>query len=130
VRPLRFCLVLALALAPSVVHAACLNKFVRRSEGARQVMTLLTGKLTFQEADALAKAIAAKQAPPVEWVDDAGKTIAKQLGDLKAVRPMPVACDNRTSGAVVSVIFQSAVPPAKKMRIKLDDKTIVDFEEQ
>jgi hypothetical protein len=93
-------------------------------------MTLLTGKLTFQEADALAKAIAAKQAPPVEWVDDAGKTIAKQLGDLKAVRPMPVACDNRTSGSVVSVIFQSAVPPSKKMRIKLDDKTIVDFEEQ
>ena len=93
-------------------------------------MTLLTGKLTFQEADALSKAIASKQAPPIEWVDDNGKTIAKQLGDMKAVRPMPVACDNRTSGAVISVIFQSAAPPAKKMRIKLDDKTIVDFEEQ
>jgi hypothetical protein len=128
VRPLRFLLILA--LAPSVVHAACLNKFVRRSEGARQVMTLLTGKLTFQEADALSKAIASKQAPPIEWVDDNGKTIAKQLGDMKAVRPMPVACDNRTSGAVISVIFQSAAPPAKKMRIKLDDKTIVEFEEQ
>jgi hypothetical protein len=128
VRPLRFLLILA--LAPSIVHAACLNKFVRRSEGARQVMTLLTGKLTFQEADALSKAIAAKQAPPIEWVDDNGKTIAKQLGDMKAVRPMPVACDNRTSGAVISVIFQSAAPPSKKMRIKLDDKTIIDFEEQ
>jgi hypothetical protein len=123
-------LILVLALAPSVVHAACLNKFVRRSEGARQVMTLLTGKLTFQEADALSKAIAAKQAPPIEWVDDNGKTIAKQLGDMKAVRPMPVACDNRTSGAVISVTFQSAAPPAKKMRIKLDANTIVDFEEQ
>jgi hypothetical protein len=123
-------LILVLALAPSVLHAACLNKFVRRSEGARQVMTLLTGKLTFQEADALSKAIAAKQAPPIEWVDDNGKTIAKQLGDMKAVRPMPVACDNRTSGAVISVTFQSAAPPAKKMRIKLDANTIVDFEEQ
>ena len=119
-----------LALAPSIAHAACLNKFVRRTEGARQVMTLLTGKLTFQEADALSKAIAAKQSPPIEWVDDAGKTIAKQLGDMKAVRPMPVACDNRTSGAVISVTFQSAVPPTKKMRIKLDANTIVDFEEQ
>jgi len=126
----RFALVLAVAVAPSLAHAACLNKFVRRSEGARQVMTLLTGKLTFQEADALSKAIAAKQAPPIEWVDENGKTIARQLGDMKAVRPMPVACDNRSSGAVISVIFQSAAPPAKKMRIKLDDKTIVDFEEQ
>jgi hypothetical protein len=129
VRPFRFLLVLAL-VAPSAAHAACLNKFVRRTEGARQVVTLLTGKLTFQEADALAKAIAAKQAPPIEWVDDAGKMIAKQLGDIKAVRPMPVACDNRTSGAVVNATFQSAMPPSKKMRIKLDEKTIVDFEEQ
>src|SRR6266568_7525979 len=96
----RFLLVAVLAVAPSLVHAACLNKFVRRTEGTRQVMTLLTGKLTFQEADALAKAIASKQAPPIEWVDDGGKTIARQLGDMKAVRPMPVACEPRTSGAV------------------------------
>lgn len=127
-RPLP--ILLALALAPSIVHAACLNKFVRRTEGTRQVMTLLTGKLTFQEADALSKAIAAKQAPPLEWVDDAGKVIARQLGDMKAVRPMPVACDNRTSGSVINVTFQSAAPPVKKMRIKLDANTIVDFEEQ
>jgi hypothetical protein len=123
-------LLLALALAPSIAHAACLNKFVRRTEGARQVMTLLTGKLTFAEAEALSKAIAAKQAPPIEWVDDGGKTIAKQLGDIKAVRPMPVACEPKTSGSVINVIFQSAMPPAKKMRIKLDANTIVDFEEQ
>jgi hypothetical protein len=128
VRPLP--LLLALALAPSIAHAACLNKFVRRTEGARQVMTLLTGKLTFAEAEALSKAIAAKQAPPIEWVDDGGKTIAKQLGDIKAVRPMPVACEPKTSGSVINVIFQSAMPPAKKMRIKLDANTIVDFEEQ
>src|SRR6266545_1318937 len=126
----RLLLASVLVLTPALAHAACLNKFVRRTEGPRQVMTLLTGKLTFQEADALAKAISAKQAPPLEWVDDAGKTIAKQLGDMKAVRPMPVACDNKTSGAVISVIFQSALPPAKKMRVKLDANTIVDFEEQ
>jgi hypothetical protein len=126
----RLLLMFVLAVVPTLVHAACLNKFVRRTEGARQVMTLLTGKLTFQEADALSKAIAAKQSPPIEWVDDAGKTIAKQLGDMKPVRPMPVACDNRTSGSVITVTFQSAMPPSKKMRIKLDEKTIVDFEEQ
>jgi hypothetical protein len=126
----RLLFVFVLAVVPTLAHAACLNKFVRRTEGARQVMTLLTGKLTFQEADALSKAIAAKQSPPIEWIDDAGKTIARQLGDMKAVRPMPVACDNRTSGSVIMVTFQSALPPAKKMRIKLDANTIVDFEEQ
>ena len=41
-----------------------------------------------------------------------------------------MACEPRTSGAVIAVTFQSALPPAKKMRIKLDEKTIVDFEEQ
>ena len=93
-------------------------------------MTLLTGKLTFAEAEALAKKIAAHESPPLEWVDDAGKMIAKQLGDMKPLRPMPVACDERTSGSVINVTFQSALPPTKKMRIKLDANTIVDFEEQ
>ena len=129
VRPLP--LLLVLALAPSFAHAACVNKFVRRTEsGTRQVMTLLTGKLTFAEAEALAKAISEKQSPPIEWIDDKGKTIASQLGPMKAVRPMPVACDNRTSGSVIMVIFQSALPPAKKMRVKLDANPVVDFEEQ
>jgi len=43
---------------------------------------------------------------------------------------MPVACEPKTSGSVIMVIFQSALPPAKKMRIKLDANTVVDFEEQ
>jgi len=121
-----------LVLAPSIAHAAaCVNKFVRRTEGTtRQVMTLLTGKLTFAEAEALSKAIADHQSPPLEWVDDKGKNIATQYGPMKAVRPMPVACDSRTSGSVVTVTFHSVMPPAKKMRIKLDANTIVDFEEQ
>lgn len=107
-----------------------MNKFVRRTEGARQVMTLLTGKLTFAEAEALSKAISEHQSPPIEWVDEKGKTIASQLGPMKAVRPMPVACDARASGSVILVTFQSAAPPSKKMRVKLDANTIVDFEEQ
>ncbi len=93
-------------------------------------MTLLTGKLTFAEAEALSKAIAEHQSPPIEWVDEKGKMIANQLGPMKAVRPMPVACDERTSGSVITVTFQSALQPAKKMRVKLDANTIVDFEEQ
>lgn len=108
-----------------------MNKFVRRTEGGtRQIMTLLTGKLTFAEAEALSKAISEHQSPPIEWVDEKGKTIASQLGPMKAVRPMPVACDARASGSVILVTFQSAAPPAKKMRVKLDANTIVDFEEQ
>ena len=127
----RLLLLLTLALAPSLAHAACVNKFVRRTEnGTRQVMTLLTGKLTFAEAEALSKAISEHQSPPIEWLDDGGKPIAKQLGPMKAVRPMPVACDTRTSGSVILVVFQTALPPAKKMRVKLDANTIVDFEEQ
>jgi len=31
---------------------------------------------------------------------------------------------------VILVVFQTPLPPAKKMRIKLDANTIVDFEEQ
>src|SRR5207237_3148890 len=111
--------------------AACLNEFARRTEiGARQVRTLLTGKLTFAEAEALSKAISEHQSPPIEWLDDSGKSIARQLGPMKAVRPMPVACDTRTSGSVILVVFQTALPPAQQMRVKLADKTIVDFEEQ
>ena len=72
--------------------AACMNKYIFRTEATKQVMTLLTGKLTFQEAQGLAKAINEKKASPFEWVDAGGKTIAKQFGDLKVVRPMPVGC--------------------------------------
>ena len=126
----RLVLAVVLSLGVTAVHAACLNKFVRRSEGSKQVMTLLTGRLTFQEAEALSRAISSKQAPAIEWVDDSGKTIAKQYGDMKAVRPMPVACEPKTSGAVVNVTFLSSFAPTKKMRIKLDANTIVDFEEQ
>ena len=110
--------------------AVCVNRFVSRSDGPRQVVTLLTGKLTFQEAQALAKTIQSKQTPPLEWVDDGGKSISKQIGELKVVRPMPVGCDGKTSGVVMIVTFPTSVTPAKKMNVKLDTNTTVAFEQQ
>lgn len=118
-------------LLATPASAACMNKFVRRTEGGnRQVVTLLTGKLTFDEAKALAAAITAHQAPVIEWVDEGGKTMARQFGELKVVRPMPVGCDGRSSGVVVTVTFLSVNTPTKKMNVKLDANTTVAFEEQ
>ena len=109
----------------------CVNKFLSRSEGAsRQVVTLLTGKLTFQEAQELAKAINAKSSPPFEWLDDKGKVVSRQFGELKVVRPMPVGCDGKTSGVVVIATFGSVSQPAGKMIVRIDANTTVTFEEQ
>jgi hypothetical protein len=120
-----------LLLVPRSGSAACMNKFVRRTEGSNhQVVTLLTGKLTFDEAKALAAAISSKSAPPIDWVDDGGRLITRQFGELKVVRPMPVGCDGRASGVIVVVTFISPNTPAKKMMIKLDANTTIAFEEQ
>ncbi len=121
------CVLFAVADAAS---AACVNRFVSRTERPHQVVTLLTGKLTFQEAQALSLAIEQKKAPVVEWVDDAGKTIAKQFGQLKVVRPMPVGCDGKSSGVVVIVTFPTGVQPLKKMNVKLKADTTVTFDQQ
>ncbi len=93
-------------------------------------VTLLTGHLTFQEAQNLAKAIADRKRPPLEWVDEQGKSIAKQFGELKVVRPMPVGCAGKASGVVVTVVFSMARPPSQSIRIRLDEKTIVEFAQQ
>ena len=127
--------VIAVAVAVLLsAHAAsaaqCVNRFVSRSEGPRQVVTLLTGKLTFQEAQALAKAIHSKQAPPLEWVNDEGKALYKQFGELKVVRPMPVGCDGKTSGVVLIVTFPTQIKPTKKLNVKLNADTTVAFEQQ
>jgi hypothetical protein len=121
---------LALSFAAHTASAACVNRFVSRPEGPRQVVTLLTGKLTFQEAQALAKAIQAKEAPPLEWVGEDGKVLYRQLGELKVVRPMPVGCDNKTSGVVMIVTFPTQIKPSKKLNVKLDANTTVAFEQQ
>lgn len=124
-----FALLFAVVSEPA--SAACVNKFVRRTEGGnRQVLTLLTGKLTFDEAKTLSASIAAHSAPLLEWVDDGGKTITRQFGELKVVRPMPVGCDGRSSGVVIVVTFVSVSTPIKKMNVKLDPNTTVAFEEQ
>jgi len=122
--------ILVLLLAHLAQAAVCVNRFVGRREGPRQVITLLTGKLTFQEAQQLAKAIQTKQSPPLEWVDDGGKPIAKQMGALSVVRPMPVGCDGKTSGVVMIVTFQTLSTPSKKMNVKLDANTTVAFDQQ
>ena len=116
-------LVLALLAQPASA-ATCVNRFVVRTERQLQVVTLLTGKYTFQEAQALAKTA------KLEWVDEAGKSIAKQFGELKVVRPMPVGCDGKTSGVVLIAQFGATRPPAKKMLVKFDAQTTVAFDQQ
>lgn len=121
---------LAAVLAAHAASAACVNRFVARSEKNRQTVTLLTGKLTFQEAQELAKKIASGDAPQIEWVNESGKPLAKQFGELKVVRPMPVGCDGKTSGVVVIAQFLAVNAPVKKMWVKLDPQMMVAFEQQ
>jgi hypothetical protein len=117
--------VLVLLLSAHASTAAtCVNRFVTRSERQIQVVTLLTGKYTFQEAQAMAKSA------KLEWLDESGKTIARQFGELKVVRPMPVGCDGKTSGVVLIASFGSTRPPSKKMIVKFDANTTVTFDEQ
>jgi hypothetical protein len=56
--------------------------------------------------------------------------MARQFGELKVVRPMPVGCDGRASGVVVTITFLSVNTPTKKINVKLDANTTVAFEEQ
>lgn len=121
---------LAVFSASHLSAATCVNKFLHRSEGPKQIVTLLTGKLTYQEAFVLAQAINSHQAPPLEWVDEKGKTIARLFGEVKVLRPMPVACDDKPSGVVMQATFMAAVPPSKKMYVKMDPNTTVAFDEQ
>ncbi len=123
-------LLLVSLLAAETASAACVNRFVVRRDKTQQVVTLLTGKLTFQEAQELSAKIRNGESPRIEWVDDNGKTLSKQVGELRVVRPMPVGCDGKTSGVVVVATFLSVQPPSKKMTVKLDANTIVAFEEQ
>ncbi|HEU4889061.1 MAG TPA: hypothetical protein VFV49_14345 [Thermoanaerobaculia bacterium] len=121
---------LACLFAANAATAACVNRFVSRTERPRQVVTLLTGKLTFQEAQALAASIQKKETAPIEWMGEDGKVIAKQFGELKVVRPMPVGCDGKTSGVVMIVNFATGATPQKKMLVKLNADTTVAFDQQ
>jgi hypothetical protein len=121
---------LLLAIGAGNASAACVNRFTARTERPKQIVTLLTGKLTFQEAQVLAEAIHKKQAPPLEWVNADGKSIAKQYGELKVVRPMPVGCDGKSSGVILVATFATSVAPDKKMFVKLNPDTTVVFDQQ
>ncbi|HYR27847.1 MAG TPA: hypothetical protein VEU30_05245 [Thermoanaerobaculia bacterium] len=115
---------IALALSAQSASAACVNRFVSRNERTTQVVTLLTGKYTFQEAQELAKTA------KLEWLDDNGKVLARQYGPLKIVRPMPVGCDGKPSGVVMIATFGTVRPPSKTMVVKFDANMTVTFEEQ
>lgn len=128
-RPVFVFTIVAVFIAQTASPAVCVNKFVARRDRMAQVVTFLTGKLTFQEAQELAKNIAAKKAPPIEWVDDSGKLIARQFGELNVVRPMPVACDGKPSGVVMIANFVTQNSPIKKMNVKLDANTTVVFQQ-
>lgn len=128
-RVLLLLAVICLSAAPAA-SAACVNRFVARTENKMQVVTLLTGKLTFEEAQALAADIQSRKVPPMEWVGDGGNVIARQFGPLKVVRPMPVACDGKASGVVVIASFATSITPSKKMTVKLTPESTVSFEQQ
>jgi hypothetical protein len=128
-RTFVFSLVLLFS-ADAATAATCLNRFVNRSQRNSQQVTLLTGRLTFQEAQALAESISRGESPKLEWVNESGKTIARQVGELKVVRPMPVGCDGKKSGVVMIATFFALHPPENTMAVKLDAQTTVTFEEQ
>ena len=123
-------LAILFAAADAALAAQCVNKFVARREGQHQSLTLLTGMLTFQEAKKLATDIQAGDVPPIEWVDEKGKAIARQFGELKVVRPMPVGCDGRASGVILSVYLMTVQPPTKQMSVRLSPDNIVVFQQQ
>ena len=120
----------AVSLLAVPAQAACVNRFTVRTEQPRQVVTLLTGKLTFQEAQALSTAIQRRSARPLEWVGPDGTTVAPQFGDLKVVRPMPVACDGKASGVVMVASFAHTRVPSSKLFLKLNADTVIEFDEQ
>ena len=68
--------------------------------------------------------------PALEWIGEDGRSIAKQFGELKVVRPMPVGCDGKTSGVVMIVSFATGSAPQKKMQVKLNADTTVTFDQQ
>jgi hypothetical protein len=127
----RAALIAALAVALPAINAeaSCVNKYVSTQQGVKVSLTLLTGKLTFQEAKDLAKAINDKKAPQLEWLDAKGTVVARS-SSVDAVRPMPVGCDGKSSGSVLSVVFLRNAPPAGPLTLRLAADNVVTFEQQ
>ncbi len=117
-------------LAAHVASAACVNRFVNRNERVRQVVTLLTGKLTFQEAQTLAASILKKQATPLEWVSAEANRSPNSSASSKWFARCRSAATAKTSGVVLIVTFPTTVAPDKKMLVKLNAETTIPFDQQ
>lgn len=129
---LKFRILLAAVVicAAHQATAACVNKYIAVKDGPKYTLTILTGKLSYQEAYDLAQAVNKQTVPPAEWVDEKGKTIAKQIGEMKIIRPMPVSCDGKPTGVVLTATFVTVRPPSGKIFIKFDEKNTVELEQQ
>ncbi|MFN2442924.1 MAG: hypothetical protein ABR517_09590 [Thermoanaerobaculia bacterium] len=127
IQRLTISIFLLLLLPAAAESAVCVNKYIQHSAQNRLTLTLLTGQLTFDEAKQLAAAIGAGEKAPLEWQSEEGKVIARQFGNLKVVRPMPIACDDKPSGVVVQAVFPTSNKPGGILRLKLDDDLIVHF---
>ena len=126
IRALTLLLLIGSAVSTSA-RAACVNKYVHRKTGPRVSFTLLTGMLNFEEARSLASAISEGEKSGIEWIHPDGKVIARQFGELKVVRPMPVACERKGSGVVLQAVFATAVSPGEQVRVRFDESLEVDF---
>jgi hypothetical protein len=122
-------LLLATLLTASDAHAACLNKFVVQSQNNKRIVTLLTGEITFVEAKELSRALKAKEAGVIEWLDPRDQVIVAASG-FDVVRPMPVACGDRKSGVVATIELVTFATPSKTMRLRFPDGRTVTFTEQ
>ena len=109
--------------------AACMNKYIAQRDGSKYTLTILTGKISYAEAYELAQTASKSPALLPEWVDEKGKMITRAL-DMKVIRPMPVACDDKPMGVVISTTFLVARPLNGKIYLKFDDKNTVALEQQ
>jgi hypothetical protein len=117
--------------ASRAASAACMNKYIaQKEEGSKYLVTILTGKLSYPEAYDIARAVNDRTAAPPEWVDDRGKTILKHFGEMKVIRPMPVACDGKSSGVVLTLNFLAPRPPSGRIHMKFDEKTVIELDQQ
>ena len=116
-------------LAAHGATAACMNKYVAQRDGSKSTLTILTGRISYTEARVLAQAMNGHGAAAPELVDENGRTIMK-LADLKVIRPMPVSCDEKPSGVVLSTAILSPRQVSGTIYIKFDERNTIALEQQ